>query len=232
MSPRVYAAISAVTRAFARHGIAKDRLNLAEDYSYRSIDDVVMRLAPLLARHRLCMLPRALERTASERHGMAGELLLSVSVRVAYDLVCTQDGSSHTIESYGEALDASDKATAKAMQSAYKYAVLQAFAIPVSGTEDADAKSPRFTQPALPTEPVQGWSQWCEDITAMIEGCETLDAVDRVQQVHRATFASLQRERAELYARVGKAIAGKRAALSRPCPEYGTTDAKARGPAQ
>ena len=215
MSPRVYAAVNAVTRAFARKGIAKDRMNLGEDYSYRSVDDVVMRLAPLLAKHRLCMLPRVLERTTVERHGTAGELLVSVGVRVAYDLVCTQDRSSHTIESYGEALDSGDKATAKAMQSAYKYAVLQAFAIPVSGSEDADAKSPKCKQPALPTQPVQGWSQWYEDISGMLEGCETLEAVDRVQQIHRTTFASLQRERSELYALVGRAIAGKRATLSR-----------------
>ena len=227
MSPRVYAAVNAVTRAFARKGIAKDRMNLAEDYSYRAVDDVVIRLAPLLAKHRLCMLPRVLERTTVERQGMAGELLVSISVRVAYDLVCAHDGSSHTIESYGEALDSGDKATAKAMQSAYKYEVLQAFAIPVSGSEDADAKSPRLKQSALPTEPVQGWSQWCQGVAELIEGCQTLESVDRVQQVHRTTFASLQRERPELYALVGQAIAAKRAALARPGPVDAPTRAKA-----
>ena len=156
MIPRVYGAIGAITSAFARHGIAKERLNLADDYAYRSIDDVVVRLAPLLAEHKLCVLPRVLDRAVAERTGANGELLLSVALKVAYDLVSLEDGSSHTIEVYGEALDASDKATAKAMQSAYKYAVIQAFAIPVTGSEDADARSPRLGQPDLTAEPVQG----------------------------------------------------------------------------
>jgi hypothetical protein len=200
MIARVYCAINAVTAAFARQGIAKDRVNLAENYPYRSIDDLLIRLSPLLAEHRLCVLPRVLERSASERQGLAGELLLSVSVRVAYDLVSAEDGSVHTIESYGEALDGGDKGTAKAMQSAYKYAMLQAFAVPVSGSEDADAKSPRLKAPDLPCEPVQGWQQWCDDIAEMIAACESGEAIARVQDTHRITLAALQRERAELYA--------------------------------
>src|SRR5207253_5037737 len=54
---RVYGAINAVTSAFAQQGIAKDRFNTADEYAYRSIDDVLVRLSPLLAEHRLCVLP-------------------------------------------------------------------------------------------------------------------------------------------------------------------------------
>ncbi len=64
MIPRVYGAINAVAAALARDGIAKERLNTRDDYFYRSIDDVLSRVAPLLAEHRLCILPRMLERTA------------------------------------------------------------------------------------------------------------------------------------------------------------------------
>jgi hypothetical protein len=46
--------------------------------------------------------------------------------------------------------------------------MIQSFAIPVSGTEDADARSPRPCLPAAMPEPVQGWEQWCEDILDVI----------------------------------------------------------------
>jgi hypothetical protein len=214
MIPRVYAAINAVTAAFAQHGVAKERFNLADDYAYRSIDDVLIRLAPLLAEHKLCVLPRVLERQVTERTGLAGELLVSVALKVAYDLVSLEDSSSHRIEAYGEALDPSDKATAKAMQSAYKYAVIQAFAIPIIGSEDADASSPRLVQPKPAIEPVQGWERWCSDLENVLPGCASVAAVTSVQDTHRGLLPGLQRERPELYARLGRAIAARRVELT------------------
>jgi hypothetical protein len=44
---RVYRAINAVAADLAEAGIAKTRSNEAEGYEYRSIDDVLNRLAPL-----------------------------------------------------------------------------------------------------------------------------------------------------------------------------------------
>ena len=212
MIARVYAAINAVTAAFARHGIAKDRFNLADDYAYRSIDDVMIRLAPLLAEHRLCVLPRVLKREVTERCGLAGELLVSVTLKVAYDLVSLEDGSRHRIKVFGEALDASDKATSKAMQQAWKFAMIQAFAIPVSGSEDVDARSPRLAQhgPA----PAEGWQQWSVDTTEMIRSCQSGEGLDQLQQDHRATLGALQREQAELYANLGRVIATRRAEIA------------------
>ena len=61
-APSVYGAINAITAEFATAGIAKSHTNVVEQYQYRSIDDVLNRLAPLLATHRLCVLPRVLER--------------------------------------------------------------------------------------------------------------------------------------------------------------------------
>ena len=66
-APSVYASINAVSAELAEHGIAKTHVNEVDDYQYRSIDDVLDRLAPVLAKHRLCVLPRALKRTIAER---------------------------------------------------------------------------------------------------------------------------------------------------------------------
>lgn len=133
--PRVYAAINAVSAELAKAGIPKARTNLDEQYQYQGIDDVYNRLSPLLAAHKLCILPRVLERVCTDRTGATGDLLVNVSLKVAFDLVSVEDGSLHSIEAYGEALDAGDKATSKAMTATYKYAVLQTFCIPILGAK-------------------------------------------------------------------------------------------------
>ena len=142
-SPQVYRAINAITADFAQAGIAKAHTNLVDQYQYRSIDDVLNRLAPLLARHRLCVLPRVLKRRAEDRAGDQGSILVSVRLKVAFDLVSARDGSSHTVQSWGEALDPGDKGTAKAMSAAYKSAMLELFCVPVT-SDDADASSHRL----------------------------------------------------------------------------------------
>ncbi len=119
-APQVYKAITAISAELSGGGIAKRHRNERDDYRYRSIDDVLNRLSPLLAKHKLCVLPRVLERTSADRLGDGDLLLVGVTLRIAFDLVSSADGSSHTVEAFGEALDASDKATAKAMSSAYK----------------------------------------------------------------------------------------------------------------
>ncbi|NTZ42130.1 single-stranded DNA-binding protein [Altererythrobacter sp. SALINAS58] len=216
MIPRVYCAINAVAAALARDGIPKERLNTRDDYLYRSIDDVLNRLAPLLAEHRLCILPRVLDREAVDRLSEDNEMLINVSVRVAFDLVSAEDGSVHTLEAVGEALDAGDKGTAKAMQSAYKYAVLQAFCVPVPAAEDADARSHRLKALSLPTEPELGWPQWAQGFEEAIRACSALDDLSHLQDENRPSLSSLSREQPQLYRRVGEAIATRKRELARP----------------
>ncbi|MBK8631970.1 MAG: ERF family protein [Sphingomonadales bacterium] len=111
--PRVYGAIHALASELASPGIAKSQVNKNEGYRYRGIDDVMEVLAPLLARHRLCVLPRVLERSVEQRSGERRSLLVSVCLKVAFDIVSVRDGSMHTIEACGEAIDGGDKATAR-----------------------------------------------------------------------------------------------------------------------
>lgn len=140
----VYKAINAVQTDLARSGIAKDRRNTqGATYMFRGIDDVYNALAPLLAAHGLCILPRVLSRECVERSSKSGGALFYVTVEVEFDFVCAEDGSKHTVKTFGEAMDSSDKATNKAMSAAYKYAAFQAFAIPTEGDNDADAHTPQ-----------------------------------------------------------------------------------------
>jgi len=212
-APSVYAAINAVTAELATNGIAKSRTNEVDDYKYRSIDDVLDRLAPLLAKHKLCVLPRALERIVAERSDELNHLLLHVALRVEFTLTSVEDGTSHTVEAYGEALDGGDKATAKAMSAAYKAAMVQTFCIPVSGAEDADRTSHRLRPKTHSPEPLQGWPQWCLDIEDIVGLCESEAAISTVQERNRDLLKALAREQPQLYAELGQAFVSRREVL-------------------
>ena len=142
---KVYQAINAVQAALAQEGISKDRNNQQQGYKFRGIDDVYNALAPLLARHGLCILPRCTERVCTERTNAKGTALFYVTVRAEFDFIASEDGSKHTVATYGEAMDSGDKATNKAMSAAYKYAAMQAFSIPTEGDNDADARTHEVT---------------------------------------------------------------------------------------
>lgn len=135
----VYKSINAVQAELAQSGIAKDKVNSqGSGYKFRGIDDVYNAIAPLLAKHGLCILPRVLTRHCEERSSNAGKALFYVTVESEFDFVCAEDGSKHTVKTFGEAMDSGDKATNKAMSAAYKYACFQAFSIPTEGDNDAD----------------------------------------------------------------------------------------------
>ena len=191
----------------------RDRLNQVDDYRYRSIDDLLDRLAPLLAKHRLCVLPRALKRTLAERQDEGQRVLFHVSLKVAFTLTSVDDGSSHVVEVFGEALDASDKATAKAMSAAYKSAMIQTFCIPLCGAEDPDRASPRAFSTTHSPEPVQGWEQWAQDIEDIVQVCESEQAIDLVQDRNREMLKALSREQQELYQQMGNCVGARRAVL-------------------
>ncbi|WP_314140002.1 ERF family protein [Buttiauxella noackiae] len=139
----VYKAISAVAAELATQGIQKHRHQGSQvNYAFRGIDAVYNALAPALVKHGLLILPRCTERTSCERTSKNGGALFYITVRAEFDFVSTEDGSIHTVATYGEAMDSGDKATNKAMSIAYKYAAFQAFCIPTEETAiDADAEA-------------------------------------------------------------------------------------------
>jgi hypothetical protein len=100
------------------------------------------------------VLPRVLQRHHDERTTKHGGVMFTVVCEVAFDFIAAADGSSHTVVTWGEAMDTADKATNKAMSAAYKYACMQGFCIPTEGDNDADAITPEPVQPkATPPRP-------------------------------------------------------------------------------
>jgi len=148
-SKKVYQAINFVQADLCDIGISKDSRNSSQGYNFRSIDSVYNALSPLLAKHGLCILPRMISRTCDEVPTKSGGSMRYVVVEAEFDFVSSEDGSTHTVKTFGEAMDSADKATNKAMSAAYKYAAFQAFSIPTEGNEDADAATP---EPAARTQ--------------------------------------------------------------------------------
>lgn len=180
----VYAKIAAFQGELAKTGISKDGNNSAQGYKFRGIDQVYGALSPLLARHGLCVLPRIIEREMHERvtikewNGQKKEsVLFYVTVTAEFDFVSADDGSTHTVRTYGEAMDSGDKATNKAMSAAYKYAALMTFAIPTEGDNDADATTHEVGPTKAHAKPAKAEVRATVDrdtVTQMIALCEAL----------------------------------------------------------
>lgn len=137
--PQVYSAIAEVMSKLAKVGIGKNNKNTQQGYKFRGIDDVYNALAPFLAESKLLILPRVKSRIVTERETKSGGVLFYVVLDVEFDFVSALDGSKHTVQVVGEAMDSGDKASNKAMSAAYKYACMEAFCIPTEGDNDADA---------------------------------------------------------------------------------------------
>lgn len=167
---KVYQVIANVAKDMSTQGISKGRENKQQGFKFRGIDDVFKALAPSLVRHGLVILPRMVSRTVTERQNKSGGALFYVIVEAEFDFVAAEDGSKHTIRTFGEAMDSGDKATNKAMSAAYKYAAFQAFCIPTEGDNDADATTHEVAKAAP-----DGYQDWLDNITATAdEGTETL----------------------------------------------------------
>ena len=139
---KVYQAINLIQADLAKTGIGKNRVNQqGSGYNFRGIDDVYNALSPLLAEHKLCILPRMVSRTCEERKSKNGGSLFFVTVEAEFDFVSSEDGTKHIVRTFGEAMDSGDKATNKAMSAAYKYAAFQSFAIPTEADNDSENDS-------------------------------------------------------------------------------------------
>ena len=178
---KIYQAINAIQSDLAKIGISKDRVNSqGSGYKFRGIDDVYNAISPLLAKHGLCILPRMLTRECTDRMSAKGGNLFYVVVEAEFDFVSAEDGSKHTVKTFGEAMDSGDKATNKAMSAAYKYAAFQAFAIPTEGDNDADA----HTYDVAPTiiEP--------DSMTELFAAIESATTEDELKLAYKIAYAA------------------------------------------
>lgn len=142
-TPKIFSTINSVMSELG--AITKNKRNQQQGFSYRSVDDVMNALNPLMVKHKLFCVPKVLRNEREERQTSRGSNLLYSIVTMEYTLYA-EDGSSISAVVIGEGMDSGDKATNKAMAIAYKYAMFQIFSIPTEETApDADKDTPEET---------------------------------------------------------------------------------------
>ena len=121
--------------------IGKNKKNTTQNFMFRGIDDVMNTFQPLLAKHKVFIVPQVLEQTREERQTSKGGTLLYSICKIKY-IFYAEDGSSIEAIVVGEGMDSGDKATNKAMAIAMKYAMFQVFCIPTEEMKDPDGDTP------------------------------------------------------------------------------------------
>lgn len=183
--PAVYMAIAKVCELMSEHGIGKDKRNAQQGYNFRGIDDVLNALSSALVASKLVILPRCVERTQVERTTSKGGAIFFTTVRVEFDLVCTVDGSVHTVSTYGEAQDSADKSTNKAMSAAYKYLSLLTFCIPTEATPATDAD--------FGGEDVRGQAMSARDRAEWIHTIDSATDMEALKKAHGKAVTAARR---------------------------------------
>lgn len=196
----IFGKMVAATKRIASEGIGKNRKNSQQGFNFRGIDDVMNAFAPILAEEGMFLRPRFTERNVTEKITKSGTAMAYITVKGEFDFVAA-DGSFVTVGPiYGEASDSGDKATNKAMAMAFKYAMFQAFCVPLEAVTggDPDQVTPEQNKPARKALSPDNQKAW-EAAKARYAKDGSLDAVrkhmDVSLEVEAELIAELQRER-------------------------------------
>lgn len=141
---KIYSAISNIIADCP--AISKDQRNAQQGFMYRGVDVVMNVFQPLLAKHRVFVVPEVLESHREERKTAKGGNLIYTVLKVKYTFYA-EDGSSVSAITQGEGMDSADKSSNKAMSVAFKYACFQVFCIPTEEMKDPDAETPPPSAP-------------------------------------------------------------------------------------
>jgi hypothetical protein len=135
---KIYQAISAIMAEVP--SIGKNRKNVQQNYTFRGIDDMYNALNDILSKHKVFATSEVLHHEREERQTAKGGVLIYSILTVKFTFF-TDDGSSVTSTMIGEGMDSGDKASNKAMSTAYKYALMQIFCIPTDDPKDTEIDS-------------------------------------------------------------------------------------------
>lgn len=133
--------------------INKDEYNKDQGFAYRSIEQITERVRPLLAGQGVSVAPKMLTLDHAEvvsKHGTRGWRTVVV---MQYTFGAGTDDSTVEVSMPGEAVDYGDKSTSKAVQMAYKYALIQALQIGSGG--DPDGQTVEVADVVRPQTPSQ-----------------------------------------------------------------------------
>jgi hypothetical protein len=134
--------------------IPKGHRNKQQNYRFRSVDDVLNALHPVLVRNYVSFASEAHDHrmTIVEEPKPGGGVRRISRATLSVDVTFyAPDGSSIVSTAAGEGVDYNgDKATNKAMAAAFKYALFYGLVIPLAEIEDSDADAPQPEPSATP----------------------------------------------------------------------------------
>ena len=146
----IYESIAAIMAE--GYAVSKDKKNQQQGFRYRGIDDVMNTFYPLLAQHKVFVVPEVLEQTREDRQTAKGGNLIYSVLKLRYTFYA-EDGSNVSAIVIGEGMDSGDKASNKAMAVGMKYALFQVFCIPTEEMQDPDATTPEPSKPVSVPRP-------------------------------------------------------------------------------
>lgn len=123
--------------------VGKNQRNLQQGFMFRGIDAVMNAIYPALVKNKVFIVPEVLEQEREERRTKSGTNMIYSVCKIRYTFFAS-DGSNISAIVVGEGMDTGDKATNKAMATAFKYACFQVFCIP---TEEMKEQDPDFKTP-------------------------------------------------------------------------------------
>lgn len=193
----VFQKLSIIQKSLAETGIGKSEWNEQQKFKYRGIDALLNTLSPILSANQVMIMPdvKSVERT--EFTTKNGSKFNRAEVKIDYHFIdCEGEDtkeSAFTLSAVGEGADQMDKAVSKAMTAAYKYALIQAFCIPLVGTDDPDAQALPLNDDvveALSEDEVAAIKSAIDDLNGMLaepldvkEWCQWLCEVDEIEQI-------------------------------------------------
>jgi hypothetical protein len=149
---KIHEAMTAVMRQV--RAVGKDRKNQQQNYNFRGIDDVANELHGLFAEQGIYITPRVLKTKREVHVSGKGSQLFYTILKVEYVFTAEDGSKSDPIVVVGEGMDSGDKATNKAMSAAFKYAMIQAFAIPTAEPKDSEDDDYQTLRPTVRQHPV------------------------------------------------------------------------------
>lgn len=149
------AELSTVQQAWAAvmtdvRALGKDqRTDSGTRFNFRGVDDVMNLVGPVLRQHGVSVVPTSVTHHPENYSTKTGTAMRNVTVLVTY-AIHGPAGDTMPGAAAGEASDAGDKATPKAMSVAFRTFLLQSLCLP---TEDRDPDMDQYERSAEPVGP-------------------------------------------------------------------------------
>lgn len=178
-------------------------------YAFRSIDDVMNKLSPLLAEHEVTITSEVKSFTLNHREyekagygGAAPQKKFAFYASVHLAVTFRHGAETETWEEVAMSEDNSDKALTQAMSMAYKYAILRKFCILTEDIAASDSdRKPNQEQPTPPAPMAQqgimptlikGSESYDKVVKALTQALATVEQVESKYVVDAAMKAELE----------------------------------------